>query len=50
VEKARDLPEEVAKALLGVHKRSLTPLVDTPSDMDIQLLKDLYGNQPINHS
>jgi hypothetical protein len=44
------LPKDVAEALLGVHERSSIPLVDKPSDMDIQLLKDLYGNQPLDHS
>ena len=46
VEKDRDsgaLPSDVAQALLGVHLRSSIPLADKPSDMDIQLLKDLYG-------
>ena len=46
VEKDRDsgvLSSEVAEALLGVHLRSSIPLADKPSDMDIQLLKDLYG-------
>ena len=49
VETDRDsgvLPKNVAEALLGVHLRSSIPLADKPSDMDIQLLKDLYGNQP----
>ena len=48
VEKDRDsgiLPQNVAEALLGVHLRSSIPLADKPSDMDIQLLKDLYGKQ-----
>ena len=51
VETDRDsgvLPKNVAEALLGVHLRSSIPLADKPSDMDIQLLKDLYGNQPLN--
>ena len=47
VEKDRDsrvLPPDEAEALLGVHSRNhLIPLADKPSDMDIQLLKDLYG-------
>jgi hypothetical protein len=46
VEKDRDsgaLPSEVVIALLGVHLRNAMPLADRPSDMDIQLLKDLYG-------
>ena len=53
VEKDRDsgvLPKNVAEALLGVHSRSSIPLADKPSDMDIGLLKDLYGNQPLNNS
>lgn len=48
VEKDRDsgiLSKNVAEALLGVHLRSSIPLADKPSDMDIQLLKDLYGKQ-----
>ena len=48
VERDRDsgiLPQNVAEALLGVHKCSSFPLADKPSDMDIQLLKDLYGKQ-----
>ena len=51
MERDRDsgvLPMNVAEALLGVHLRSLIPLADKPSDMDIQLLKDLYGNLPLN--
>lgn len=49
VEKDRDLgilSQDEAEALLGVHLRSSSlSLADKPSDMDIQLLKDLYGNQ-----
>ena len=46
VEKDRDsgvLSSDVADAFLGVHLRSSISLPDKPSDMDIQLLKDLYG-------
>ena len=46
VEEDRDsgiLPPDVAQALLGVHLRCSIPLADKPSDMDIQLLKNLYG-------
>ena len=42
------LPTDVAEVLLGVHLRSSISLADKPSEMDIQLLKDLYGNQPLN--
>ena len=37
------LPQDVAEALLGVHGHSGVSLADRPSDMDIQLLKDLYS-------
>ena len=37
------LPSKVAIALLGIHLRSAMPLAGRPSDMDVQLLKDLYG-------
>ena len=50
VEKDRDsgdISSEVAEALLGVHLRCSVPLADKPSDMDIQLLKDLYGKYSI---
>ena len=54
VEKDRDsgiLPPDEAEALLGVHSRNHSiPLADKPSDMDIQLLKDLYGMQLLNCS
>ena len=45
VERDRDsriLGENVAKALLGVHKRR-NVLADKPSKLDIQLLKKAYG-------
>lgn len=37
------LSSDEAEVLLGVHLRSSVPFADKPSDMDIQLLKDLYG-------
>lgn len=37
------LPQKVAEALLGIHLYSSIRLVNKPSDMDIQLLKHLYG-------
>lgn len=44
------LSQSVAEALLGVHLRS--NLADKPSEMDIQLLKDIYcdtrGNISLN--
>ena len=46
VEEDRDsgiLQLDVAQALLGVHLHCSIPLADKPSDMDMQLLKDLYG-------
>ena len=46
--KSGELSKNVAEALLGVHLHNSIPLADKPSDMDIQLLKDLYGNQPLN--
>ena len=45
VERDRDsgiLSKKVANALLGVHKRH-DSLAKTPSDLDIQLLKEVYG-------
>ncbi len=37
------LPSKAAITLFGVRLRSAMPFADRPSDMDIQLLKDLYG-------
>ena len=37
------LPQELMEALLGIHLRSSIPLANKPSDMDIQLLRHLYG-------